>query len=1103
MSTPTARRRDLRLAPTAALAWLTAAACILHPGNAAGISAALWAGALVAVGLAWRGPAAVRAGSALAAVALAMGGAVGAHVAVAQGARDAVAALPVDAGRTLEFEVVAVGKIEGGAAGRRFDALLQRTRIGQDGGQVRSFGGGVPVLVRLAEVPHDLDLGARVRVTGTAWRPDARGRAVLVVDAVGEPQMLSPPTGVWGVASALRRGLSAQTTDLPAPAAGLIAGLAVGDTSAVAPELDEAMKASSLSHLTAVSGANCALVVALAFGAAAVCGARRGVRVAAGLGALAGFVVLVSPEPSVVRAAVMAAIAMLGVMLGRPGAGVSLLTTAVVLLLVADPWLALSIGFALSVAATAALLLGAGPLADGLSRWMPRVLALGISVPLAAQLACGPLIVLISPRLSVYGVVANLVAAPAAPPATIVGLAACVVAGVPILGEGIAGLAWLPAAWIAATALTVADLPGSVVDWPDGLGGLVCLAVLGVAVAALLVPGPARRRVAGALVLAAALGVWLGVGPVADVRARGAVPAGWAVAACDVGQGDAIVLRSAGRIALVDTGPDAAPLSRCLDVLGVDRIDLLVLTHFDLDHRGGIDAVQDRVDTLLHGPVDAAGDTRMLARLAAGGVRVVPASRGMTGRLGAAHWRVLWPTGAAPPGNAASVVVEFGGEDMPTTLLLGDLDAEAQRALMPGAALLAGYDVVKVAHHGSADQEPGLYERLRPAVAVVTAGENTYGHPRAETLALLRRVGARIARTDLEGIVALWVEDGDLRLWHERSVDPAEGEPSTTTKPPRHLRLRIRRVRGPYADSNPHDRLVRDPAGSCGEASAKASRTLGRIEGAGSPLESAGCWRTARPWQREVRRCVGRADGTMDLVKGVASAGLWPAGLAIAGEGRAVVMGGERESSRSRARWWVLAFVVVGLLAVSSVRLVIALSPGSGDTRGDIVLTGAAIGTIILLIMLPVLFALTWIVSRRGSARLRAEYPDEVVVFASIASEQADALRSVAVKRRIFKTPRGLLVIPGSTFIHVWNARGTRLLLQIEADSVRYDVGEYRDLGGPYPALIIDIVKDGARTEVPLTLHDMNARVVPKMLGPDEIAEIVDGIRARREVSER
>jgi competence protein ComEC len=269
-----------------------------------------------------------------------------------------------------------------------------------------------------------------VSLTGTAWAAGPGEQAVLVIDASATPTLIAAPTGVFA------RLAPAPRTDrrhdrLPDPGGGLIAGLAVGDTSGVSDGLDAAMKSSSLSHLTAVSGANCALVVGIAFALAALCGARRALRVIAGLGTLVAFVILVSPEPSVIRAATMAAIAMLGLLLGRTGAGLSLLTASIVLLLLLDPWLSRSIGFALSVAATAALLVLAGPLADGLSRWMPRTLALFVAVPLSAQLACGPIIVLISPQVSIYGVAANMLAAPAAPVGTVLGLAACLCAGIP------------------------------------------------------------------------------------------------------------------------------------------------------------------------------------------------------------------------------------------------------------------------------------------------------------------------------------------------------------------------------------------------------------------------------------------------------------------------------------------------------------------------------------------------------------------------------------------------------------------------------------------------------------------------------------------------
>lgn len=769
MSLRQARRRDVRLVPPALCVWVTAAVVTGHPGAALLTAAALWIGTVVLLGVAIA--TARRATSprfvVIAAVCLAASAAAASTVAVAAGPRGEVAEWRLGGGRALEAEVLVVGKIERSAMGWRFDALVRTIATGP-----LTRAADVPVVVRVSTVPPGLDLGAVVAVTGTAWAADPGERAVLVIQAADDPRVLSPPGGVFAAASALRHGLLAVTATLPAPAGGLIAGLAVGDTSGVSAELDANMKTSSLSHLTAVSGANCALVVGIAFAVAALCGARRAVRVAAGILALGGFVVLVSPEPSVVRAAVMAAIAMLGVLLGRTGAGMSLLSTAVAVIVILDPWQAGSLGFALSSAATGALLLGAGPLADGLSRWMPPPLALALSVPLAAQLACGPILILVAPQVPIYGVLANLLAAPVAPAGTVLGLVACLTAGIPLLGSGIAAVAWLPAAWITATADLAAHAPGATFGWLEGWQGLLTLAALSVSVGAMIISGPGRVRTLSTLVAATGLGLVIALGPISGVQTRALVPRAWAIAACDVGQGDAVLVRSDGVVALIDTGPDPALLAACLELLGVERIDMLVLTHFDLDHRGGVDAVSGRVTTVLHGPVADAEQQRVLDGLAADGAELVPATLGMHGMLGDARWRALWPVRGSAPGNDASVVIDITGGGVPTALFLGDLSGAGQQALTARAAERTQYAVVKVAHHGSADQYPALYADLRATIAVVSVGENTYGHPRDETLAFLRADGARIVRTDESGTVAVWLEGGALRIWR---ADPVGG----------------------------------------------------------------------------------------------------------------------------------------------------------------------------------------------------------------------------------------------------------------------------------------------------------------------------------------
>ena len=350
------------------------------------------------------------------------------------------------------------------------------------------------------------------------------------------------------------------------------------------------MKASSLSHLTAVSGANCAIVTAAAFALAAAAGIGRGIRIMVALLALVGFIVLVTPESSVVRAGAMAVVVLIALASGRPGGGIAALAVAVIVLLCVDPWYSRDYGFALSVCATAGLLLLAGPLAKAMARVMPTPLAIVLGVPLAAQLACQPVLILLDPALSLYGVPANLLAAPAAPVGTIAGLIGCLLLPMlPSVGFAFLQVAWVPASWIALVAHAAAALPFGRLPWIPDAAGAVLLVVCTALVLWLVLdrsPRP-RLRAAAITVLLIAVAVPIGISVGAPTLGRALRPGSWTLAACDIGQGDAVLLRSGGATALIDTGPDPAALRRCLDFLAIDRIDLLVLTHWDADHAGG------------------------------------------------------------------------------------------------------------------------------------------------------------------------------------------------------------------------------------------------------------------------------------------------------------------------------------------------------------------------------------------------------------------------------------------------------------------------------------------------------------------------------------
>lgn len=751
------------------MAWATALLDVFAPGAAVWCAAAALSAAVVAVVLMRLAPSKVLRGG-LAIVMLSAAGAVSISVAAVGPGRDDVSSWN---GRVVEVVATISSSASPGQDGRLWvDAEV--SALGPPG---RSRAVSAPVRIGI-DSAGGFDLGAGVRVTGEAKATEPGERAALVIFA-SSAAVEREASGIFAVGAALRAAFIDRAAALPEPGAGLLPGLAVGDTRAVSAELGEAMRVSGLSHLTAVSGANCAIVVAAVFWLTAFCGGGRRLRVTLALAALGGFVVLVTPEPSVIRAAVMAAVGMLTLLLGRPSAGAGLLALCATAILVGDPWLAASPGFALSVAASGALVLLAPPLARGLGRVMPSALALAVAVPLAAQVVCGPIIALFADQQSLVGIAANMLAAPAAPIGTVIGMLACLTAPLPPLADVLVAGAWLPAAWIAKTAEVTAHLPVAAVALPAGIPSALLVALVSTALVVVCV-GHGRLPHASTpvwrpLVHRASVAVLIGAVSLAGARALldgplagAANPEGWAIAACDVGQGDALLVRSAGAVALIDTGPEPAALDACLRSLGIARVDLLVLTHFDKDHAGGVDAVRGRVDTVLHGPTGDQADERLLARLSAGGAGIEQVAAGRTGTLGGATWRVLWPmpdSMAFPAGNDSGVVVAFDGGTVPRSLFLADLSAGPQRMLLRSARL-GEYAVVKVAHHGSADQDRGLYEALRPRAALISVGAgNDYGHPRAETLDLLTAIGARVFRTDESGRILLGLRDGELRVW--------------------------------------------------------------------------------------------------------------------------------------------------------------------------------------------------------------------------------------------------------------------------------------------------------------------------------------------------
>jgi competence protein ComEC len=450
----------------------------------------------------------------------------------------------------------------------------------------------------------------------------------------------------------------------------------------------------------------------------------------------------------------MGLIGLLALFTGRERQGLPALAAAVLLLVLIDPELARSYGFALSVLATAGLLVLAPPWRERLARRMPGPLADALAVTAAAEVAVAPVLVMLSGEVGVVSVFANLLAAPAVAPATLLGALGAVTALVSLpLARLIVWPAGLAVGWIIWVARTAAALPYATIPWTSGALGAATLLAAGTA--AFLILRSDRLRLIAA---AAMTGVLIGVIAM-RATAPGWPPPGWQLVACDVGQGDALALSTGpGQAVVVDTGPDPAPVDRCLRRLHVTDVPLLILTHPHADHINGTSGVRHHrtVHEVLTTPASSGREARYTS-----GLHSRHAEPGQQWRIGDLTLSILAPLGTVHPLqpkddgttiNNASVVLVARRPGF-SALLAGDIETEAHRAL---ETTVPHVQVLKVPHHGSRSQDPRFLAAAHASISLISVGEdNDYGHPAPATLALLRRLHTQIHRTDQEGDIAI------------------------------------------------------------------------------------------------------------------------------------------------------------------------------------------------------------------------------------------------------------------------------------------------------------------------------------------------------------
>lgn len=592
------------------------------------------------------------------------------------------------------------------------------------------------------------------RITGEVKLIPSKERKVAAMAiAIESMQITAEPRNLFKLTTKIRNDFRQVARNDAAGA--LIPGLVLGDTSLQSDEFTQQMRRVGLSHLTAVSGANFAMVAAFLFWILQFLLTKLKTRLVVVIILLILFIFLVRPTPSVLRAAVMTGVILSAKYFGQRSFGVSSLAAAVCFLILLDPIQATDPGFALSVLATAGILLLTPKIQLGLRKYLKSdLITQAIAIPLGATVFCLPVIVLLSNQFSLVSIPSNILVAPVIAPITILGFIAAIFSPViPTLSSVFLLVATPFSSWIVLVSKFMST-------WPVITFNQVGYFLL---IFGLFVLGFIKRNkvfIAFLMVFITSQ-VLLGIfsWPGKD----------WHVVNCDVGQGDGLVINLGNSSAIViDVGPDDGKMNHCLNRLKIKSIPLLILTHFHADHVGALSSVISHRElgkvwiSNLAEPVSSYQQVMKILD----GIQVEQVEQGDIFRLPnhGVEIRVLWPQRSVAqipklPGDGSVVNNSSVGVIIDTGKLkifaAGDTEPGAQE-LIANSKLITQVDILKVSHHGSQYQYLPLLDQLRPKVALISVGEeNSYGHPSSEFIAQLRKRGITVFRTDKSGGISL------------------------------------------------------------------------------------------------------------------------------------------------------------------------------------------------------------------------------------------------------------------------------------------------------------------------------------------------------------
>ena len=589
---------------------------------------------------------------------------------------------------------------------------------------------------------------------------EARVAALFIVDR--EIEVISKPSQWASWLGSIRNGLRDHSGD--GDSGSLIPGMVLGDTSKQTAVFKEQMKRSGLTHLVAVSGANFAIVSSFVLWLMQFPFKKKSYRLFATSIALICFIALVRPSPSVLRAAAMAAVLIFAQSSSRATDSIPALGFAMAAVVIGDPWQARDAGFALSVLATAGLLIFAPIIRDRLP--INKKFAGAVAPPIAAMIFCSPVVVALSGYISPMSIIANILAAPVVAPITIVGFIAALFSPfAPFISTMLIWFIRFPASFIVGVAHRISDFPVLTIH-----NGKVGFSIVAVILAMMwLFKKSWKKTSAVALVLILSL-TWIQRWPANN----------WQIANCDVGQGDSMVINlGSGRAIVIDVGPDARAEDKCLRNLGIKQIPLLILSHFHADHVGGLSGLTSNRNvgqTWISNNAEPILESKNALSFLKDS-KIVVAQMGMNAKIGQVSLEVLWPDvnikefeempGEGSQINNSSIAIIISSNDW-SIFTAGDLEPPAQHQLL-GA--LRKVDIYKVCHHGSKYQDVELMSELSAQIAIISVGaKNSYGHPAPETIAALTRLGAQVVRTDQDGAIAITAKAHHLRVRKSKSA---------------------------------------------------------------------------------------------------------------------------------------------------------------------------------------------------------------------------------------------------------------------------------------------------------------------------------------------